>query len=478
MVKILILGLIPIGLMGQIKLDFNQLLQRSLNSSLFIQQHVIEKELVLEDGAFRQLKWKPNITFEANLPNWNRSLHPIILPNGVEDIVYRASAYSQGAFIVNIPLATGGNLSIQSNLQRLDVPNFTDKGLFTEYAFTPVSIGVELPIQKFNIKNFEDRIQSTNNKIANHKYILAQYKIINELVVRFTSSVLFFKEIQLLEESIRNYETLIDMNQTLQSLGWGSVFNINNLNLALTQYQLQLQYLEENFQTEKRFISLLINMENHDWEMETDLPNMPDLSHYFEEYKETWLKENNFLLPLEQEMQQLTLENRERRLLSSPNIGLNMLLGMNGSGSSIAKLADNWEWQQQFSIQLSIPVWNHSMGSKGRQIGHLKEKKLQLEKKRIRITKKSQLDQYWSQYQNLQKAKVLATSSEDWALKSYHEAETLFKEGQISLLELNEAVAHKNTAGKHKLSIDCQLLTLYYQILQLLEVPIENGNTR
>jgi outer membrane protein TolC len=72
----------------------------------------------------------------------------------------------------------------------------------------------------------------------------------------------------------------------------------------------------------------------------------------------------------------------------------------------------------------------------------------------------------------------LANSSEDWAAQSFQEAEILFKEGQITLLELNEAVAQKNAAGKLKLSIDCQLLTLYYQILQLLEVPIENRNTR
>lgn len=478
MVKILILASSPCFLLGQIQLNFSQLIERSLHSSLLIQQRSIETELIEKEGAFRLLKWKPSIAFEANLPNWNRSLHPIILPNGVEDIVYRASAYSQGAFIANIPLSTGGTLSIQSNLQRLDVPSFSDKGLSTEYAFTPVSIGFELPVQKFNRKNYENQLQTFTNQIASLKSIATQYEIINELVGRYTSCILFLKEIQLLEESIINYEKLLEMNQTLKTLGWGSVFNINNLKLALTQYQLQLQYLKENFQSEKRFISFIIDLENQAWELETTFPNLPDLTNSIDSYKDDWLKKNNFLLPLEQELHQLQIEDWERRSLSSPVIGVNMLLGMNGSGSSLPLIANNWEWQQQFSIHLSIPVWNQNMGMKGKQISRLKEKKLQLEKRRILLTKQSQFAQFWSQYQNLKQAKNLAISTEDWAVQSFHEAEILFKEGQITLLELNEAVAQKNAAGKLKLSIDCQLLTLYYQVMQLLEVPLYNGNPR
>ncbi len=478
MVKVIILGLFPCFLWGQIKLNFQQLLERSLISSLLIQQRTIANELIQKEGEFRLLRWKPSISFEANLPNWNRSLHPIILPSGVEDFVYRASAYSQGAFIANIPLPTGGNFSIQSNLQRLDIPNFSEKGLSKEYAFTPVSIGFEIPLQKFNLKKYEHQLQSFSDQIASLQYITTQYEIINELVSRYTSCLLFIKEIQLLEESISNYEHLLDMNLSLKELGWGSVFNINNLKLALIQYQLQLQYLKENFKTEKRFISEIINLENENWELETTFPNLPDLNHSFEIYKDNWLQKNTFLLPIEQNLHQLKLEDRERRTLSSPTARINMLLGMNGSGSTLPLLVNDWEWQQQFSIQLSIPVWNHKMGAKGQQITLLKEKKLQLDKRRMIKTKRSQLEQIWSQYQNLKKAKILANSSEDWAAQSFQEAEILFKEGQITLLELNEAVAQKNAAGKLKLSIDCQLLTLYYQILQLLEVPIENRNTR
>lgn len=478
MVKILLMGLFPCFLWGQVKLNFNQLLKKSLVNSLLIQKQSMERELMVKEGEFRLLKWKPNVSFEANLPNWNRSLYPIILPTGVEDIVYRASAYSQGAFIVKIPLSTGGNISIQSNLQRLDVPNFNDRGLSTEYAFTPFAIGLDLPLQKFNLKRYEHQLQSISKQIASFQSIATQYEIINELVSRFTSCVLFLKEIQLLEESIKNYEQLLDVNLNLKELGYGSVFNMNNLKLALIQYQLQLQYLKENFQTEKRHLSMIIDLESSNWELEASLPQIPDLSHSIEVYTGNWLKKNNFLLPIEQELHQLQLEDRERRALSHPTVGINMLLGMNGSGSTIPLLSNNWEWQQQFSIHLSIPVWNNKMGIKGRQISLLKEKKLQLEKRKILISKKSQLAQFWSQYQNLKKAKILAKTSEDWAIQSYREAEILFKEGQITLLELNEAVAQKNTTGKLKLSIDCQLLTIYYQVLQLLEVHIESGNTR
>lgn len=478
MVKIIIMGFFPFMLLGQTTLNFNQLVEKSLQNSLLIQQQAIENELVHKEGAFRFLKWKPTIVFEGNLPNWNRSLHPIILPSGLEDIVYRTSAYSQGAFIANIPLPTGGAISIQSNLQRLDIPNFIDKGLLTEYALIPISLGLQLPIQKFNRKNFEIQLQSINQQIASLEYISTQYEILNELVNRYTSCILFLKEIQLLEESIKNYRQLLKMNQDLKVLGWGSAFNINNIKLALTQYQLQLQNLRENFRNEKRFISQLIDLENQNWQLEGTLPTLPDLSNSISFHKESWLKKSNFLLPLVQEQHQLSLENRERQSMSSPVIGINMLLGRNGSGSSIRELTKNWEWQQQFSINFSIPVWNQKMGVKGKQIGLLKEQKLQLEKKRLLHVKKSQLEQLWSQYQNQKKAKVLATSTEDWAIQSFLDAEILFKEGQITLLELNEAMNQKNAASKLKLSIECQLLTIYYRVLQLLEVPIEHNNPR
>jgi outer membrane protein TolC len=478
MVKIIIMGFFPCFLLGQTPLNFSQLVEKALQNSLLIQQQAIDNELVFKEGEFRFLKWKPTLFLEGNLPNWNRSLHPIILPSGLEDIVYRTSAYSQGAFIANIPLPTGGAISIQSNLQRLDIPNFIDKGLSTEYAFIPISLGLQLPVLKFNRKNYDIRFQSISNQIASLEMLATQYEILNELVTRYTSCLVFLKEIQLLEEAIKNYSQLLKMNQELKVLGWGSAFNINNLKLALTQYQLQLQNLIENFRNEKRFISLLIDVDNQNWLLEATLPTLPDLSNSIKAYKESWLKKTNFLLPLVQEQHQLSLEDQERISMSRPVIGINMLLGMNGSGSSIPVLTKNWEWQQQFSINFSIPIWNQQMGKKGKQIGLLKEQKLQLEKKRILNVKKSQLEQLWSQYQNLKKARTLATSTEDWAIQSFHDAEILFKEGQITLLELNEAVNQKNAASKLKLSIDCQLLTIYYRVLQLLEVPIENNNPR
>ncbi|MEL6141998.1 MAG: hypothetical protein AAFU67_10305, partial [Bacteroidota bacterium] len=86
--------------------------------------------------------FKPQIQFNATLPDLNRAIESIILPNGQENFISRALMRNSVGINLFQPIAaTGGNVFLFTGLQRLDIfKNETTDGSIS-YLSTPISIG-------------------------------------------------------------------------------------------------------------------------------------------------------------------------------------------------------------------------------------------------------------------------------------------------------------------------------------------------
>lgn len=103
---------------------------------------------------------RPQINFNATLPDLNRSIEAITLPTGEAAFVSRALMRNNvGIGIQQQVSLTGGTLFAQTGLQRIDIFPTAGNDGFISYLSTPVSLGFIQPIFAFNQLRWDRRIE-------------------------------------------------------------------------------------------------------------------------------------------------------------------------------------------------------------------------------------------------------------------------------------------------------------------------------
>lgn len=115
--------------------------------------------------------YRPAINFGATLPNLNRSIQAITLPDGRDAYISR-SLMSNGAGISlqQGVAATGGRIFALTNIERIDIFRTGDKPGFVSYLSTPISFGFEQPIFGFNRLKWERRTEPLRFEESKKRY--------------------------------------------------------------------------------------------------------------------------------------------------------------------------------------------------------------------------------------------------------------------------------------------------------------------
>lgn len=115
--------------------------------------------------------YRPAMMFSATLPNLNRSIQAITLPNGQDAFISR-SLMSNGAGISlqQGVAATGGRVFLRTNLERIDIFGTDGKPGLVSYLSTPVSFGFEQPIFGFNRLKWERRTEPLRYEESRKSY--------------------------------------------------------------------------------------------------------------------------------------------------------------------------------------------------------------------------------------------------------------------------------------------------------------------
>ncbi len=114
--------------------------------------------------------YRPQISFTGELPDLNRSIDIITLPNGNSTFIPRSQVRnSVGLSIQQQIRQTGGTVFVSSNLQRLDIFK-TDESNIVSYFTTPVSIGFSQPLFGFNELKWNKKIEPLRYQEATKEY--------------------------------------------------------------------------------------------------------------------------------------------------------------------------------------------------------------------------------------------------------------------------------------------------------------------
>jgi outer membrane protein TolC len=155
----------------------------------------------------------PNLRLDATIPNLNRTIQPITLPDGTDIFVRRSLATSSGNLALSQRVGlTGGQLFVSSGLQRIDL--IREDQNTVSFLSTPVNIGFRQPIFAYNPYKWERQIEPMRYEESRKRYV----EDLENISIRATS--LFF-DLLLAQINIGINRLNLASNDTLYSIAQG-----------------------------------------------------------------------------------------------------------------------------------------------------------------------------------------------------------------------------------------------------------------
>jgi outer membrane protein len=408
----------------------------------------------------------PQVGLSAIAPDYQRTI-PLIYQNGVQTYVPQEyTQYSANLGINQRIGLTGGTLSVNSGLQRLD--NFSLDSNGVSYLSTPINIGYSQPIFQYNPFKWERKIQPL-------KYSLAKRKYLEDIEqVNLTATNYFFDLLQALVEkkiattNLSNYDTLYRIAKGRYQLG-----KIAENDLLL----LELNFLKAQAAVENANLGL----DNAQFRFKSFLRITDTSSFGLVPPDDIKFITVNPQLAIEQAHHNSSAsEDFQRRLLEAArdvNIAkmtgrfdatLSAVFGYNQTASTLEKAYYSALDQEQVTLKLDIPIldWGVARGKIKTAESNQEIVKNSVEQEIIDFERNVYLKVI--QY-NMQKNQLrIAAKSDTVARKTYEVTKGRYLIGKInSILDLNNAQIETDGAEKSYYGALQNYWTYYYELRKM-----------
>ncbi len=387
---------------------------------------------------------KPSVNLGGTLGNFNHSVVEARDPETgrVNQVNNNTMTNSLTLSIDQNIVATGGTVSLQSYLYRLDQFDYKEK----TYNSQPLRISYTQSLRSFNALKWDKKTAPVEYQIAERNYISA----LQDVTIRVTS--LFFNVLAAQSDYKQSIATVEDRERLYE-------VSKNRLNLTTTTksevLQMELSLLNARMAVKKNKISLdeaMYDLFSYlrltDYEHAELMPpyTIPDILINADEVLQKAI--NNSSHSLDQRLQ--LLEAQKNLAQAKSNKGVQMTLsseiGFSQTGNSFKGAYSRLKDNEIIALSLSLPIFDWGV-SKGR----VKMAQAQLD------VVKTQLEQNHLDYmQNLRK-KVMqfnvqptqcrdALRAQEIAVERYEITRKRYETGAISVTELNTAQQEMESA--------------------------------
>ncbi len=160
----------------------------------------------------------PNVTMNATLPNFTRSIDAITQADGSESYRDRTlSRYSADIALTQKIGLTGGEVFLQSGLQRID--NYFTDTTTNQFLSQPISIGFRQPIFGYNAYKWDKEIEPMRYQEAERGYLESQEQVAITATNHFFNLLMAQIERSISLKNQSNYDTLFNIAKGRYVLG-------------------------------------------------------------------------------------------------------------------------------------------------------------------------------------------------------------------------------------------------------------------
>lgn len=396
-------------------------------------------------------KFLPSLNLNASLGNYSRYLAKLQdAETGKFNYVENNNMSNSLSLSVdqNIGL-TGGTLSLTSSLNRLD--QFAPFDNLT-YNSAPVSLVYSQPINGYNSFRWEKMIEPKQYERIQKVYLESMESINIEAAERFFSVLSAQKNLEMAEKNYAATQLSVSIAEKRYEIG--SITNNELLQLKMSLYNAQLEINDGKMNFESEMLKLRSYLGyNESVIIELIMPQMgPEIQLDYSDVLDRALRNSSANLSNELDMLAARQEVAEAKSNAGLKANLFAQFGVNQKGEKLADTYRNPMDQEIVGLSLSLPILDWGLG----------RGKIKLAKSREEIAK-TQIEQTESEYRQEILIKVMQFNNQNMqcsisarndsiAKLRYDITMERFKNGSISVTELNTAQTEKDNAVKRYIS--------------------------
>ena len=392
----------------------------------------------------------PNMKLTGTLPSFNRTLSSYLKEDGTYKYVSSNSISEQLSLAVtqNIPL-TGGQISLQSQLERIDQ---LDGNKITEYMSVPFNVVFSQPLITANPLRWSMKIEPEKYRQAQQQFAVSMENIALQAISYYFDLLLAMINVDIDKQNLESSEKLMQIAKGKRERG---LISDNDL------LQLRLNYLNASsslIQTEQAYEQKMFTLRNYLGYNERIVLN-PEIPHECPNIEVTFkniLELANQNNPFSHEVICRTLEAQKQIAQAKANRGFQAdiyaSIGFTGSDYSLKNTYQDLQNRESVKLGISIPLLNWGKGK-----GQIEVARSQAEITRVQLEKEIQRFEQdvltaVKQYQEQNRLNEIVRLADTVAQKRYRTAYETFILGQISVLDLNAAQTEQDNARRSYIS--------------------------
>jgi outer membrane protein TolC len=404
----------------------------------------------------------PELTAFGVLPNLNRSIEPITLPDGTDAFVNRALATSQANLNLgqNVPL-TGGRISLSSSVQRIDLLGAQNG---TSYLGTPVSVSYTQDNLFYNRFRWERQTEPLRFQEAERGFVEELEEIALEATRLYFELLLAEDNYRMAQFNLRNTDTLYRISEGRYTLGKIAENDLLQIELSLLNARNRLAEtrleLEMRQQDLKRYLNLSGN--------EQLALTVPYRTRFFElkpaEALEHARKNRRAVLEFRRRRLEAEQQLAQSRGDNGVRVGINANFGLTQRGNVIGDVYRNPQEQQNVALTLSIPLLNWGVTRSRIRMAEANRDLVEVNVQQEEINFEQEVMLQVMRFNMLKDQLLVAAKADTIAQKRFEVIKERYLIGKISITDLNLAVQEKDLARQAYIN----MLRTYWQSYYLM----------
>jgi outer membrane protein TolC len=424
------------------------------------------------DRAF-SARLLPQLSLSGMVPAVNRSIVPVTLPDGSTQFASQRQTQSRLGLTVRQPIPlTGGQLTMGSEIQRLDVQGAQN---FRSYTSTPFTIGISQDILRSNSLSWDAREQDVRMEAAEQQYLESREDQALQVSGAFFDA--YAARVQL-----SNTTANAAVNDTLYNLSKGrfEVGKIGENDLLQSELQLlrsrnALDAAKLELERTMAVLRRLLNVPadtSIDIVAPTQIPTVPiDTSLAVSEA----LRNRSQVLNLELQGVQARRRVTEARLNTGIGATISASAGFNQTAPVIGEAYQSLLAKQQYTVQVDVPIiqWGAHRAQVEAARADQDQTANSARAARDQIAQESKFAAL--QLSQSERQLVLAAKADTVANKRFDVAKNRYVIGRIGIGDLFIAQNEKDQAVQAYVTALRGYWSAYYQLRRLTLYDFERG---
>lgn len=445
----------------------------SLDDVIYIAQQQSPDALIAKH-QFRSSYWEfrsfraeylPALTLGGTLPDYNRSFEENKLNDGT--VIYQEQNLMRSdiglSFFQRIG-ATGGNISLNSGLGRID--NFIDTINKPQYLSQPlVNIRYSQPLFKYNPYKWNKYIEPMKYEQAKRKYLESVEQVSISAIAHFFNLLQAQIDMQIAVKNMHNYDTLFRIAQGRYQLGKIAENELLKLELDYLTAEASVEQAELDF--ENNIFRLKSYLRIKDETLIELIP--PTVTEFYTIKADKAITEAKYnsstALNFEQRMLEAQSLVNRAKLENRFDADIEAVFGLTQRGFDIPAAYTNPNDQQAFRLTFSVPILDWGMAKGLIKMAQSNEELVRTSVEQEEIDFEQNIFLEVMQFNMQENQLRIAAKSDTIARKRYEVTQKRYMIGQVNdVLELSNAQMDNDRALKGYFQALRNYWRNYYQI--------------